>query len=49
MDINVKLWELKYNFGKVQGCFAKKPWHGDFLILWNYFTKEKSWNMSTRP
>jgi hypothetical protein len=23
MDLNVKLQELKYNFGKVQGCFCK--------------------------
>jgi hypothetical protein len=23
MDLNVKLQGLKYNFGKVQGCFCK--------------------------
>jgi hypothetical protein len=24
MDLNVKLQGLKYNFGKIQGCFCKK-------------------------
>jgi hypothetical protein len=23
MDLNVKLLRLKYNFGKIQGCFVK--------------------------
>jgi hypothetical protein len=42
MDLNVKLQGLKYNFGKVQGVFAK-IWHSRiFLNFWNYFTKEKS-------
>jgi hypothetical protein len=31
MDLNVKLWGLKYNYEKVQGCSS------DFQDLWNYF------------
>jgi hypothetical protein len=26
MDLNVKLYGLKYNIRKVQGCFCKNPW-----------------------
>jgi hypothetical protein len=31
MDLNIKLHELKYNFGKVQGCFCKITAFWDFL------------------
>jgi hypothetical protein len=37
MDINVKLWELKYNFGKVQGCFCKNTMAWGFLDFMELF------------
>jgi hypothetical protein len=38
MDLNVKLHVLKYNFGKVQGCFWKITRRQEFLELMNYFS-----------
>jgi hypothetical protein len=43
MALNIKLWGLKYNFRKVQGCFCKIPSVGHFQDLLNYFSTEKGW------
>jgi hypothetical protein len=48
MDPNVKLWGLKYNFGKVQGCFFAK--FQALAIFYNYqiiFLLKTPWNRST--
>jgi hypothetical protein len=37
MDLNVKLQGLKYNFGKVQGCFYKIRMFCDFLEFLKLF------------
>jgi hypothetical protein len=42
MGLNVKMQGLKYNFGKVQGCFCKITRHQEFLELMNYFSKGNS-------
>jgi hypothetical protein len=42
MDVYVKLWGLKYNFGKVQDAFYKIQGSDYFLDLRNYYPKENS-------
>jgi hypothetical protein len=42
MDLNVKLQGLKYNFGKVQGCFCKIPRCRWFLGFMNLFSLRES-------
>jgi hypothetical protein len=37
MDLNVKLQGLKYNFGKVHGCFCKITAFWDFLEFLELF------------
>jgi hypothetical protein len=37
MDLNVKLQGLKYNFGKVQGCFCKNTTAWEFLDFTKLF------------
>jgi hypothetical protein len=37
MDLNIKLYGLKYNFRKVQGCFYKNIAFWDFLEILELF------------
>jgi hypothetical protein len=41
MDLNVKLYGLKYNFGKVQGVFAKNGVLGFSRIFGNILLMKK--------
>jgi hypothetical protein len=47
MDLNVKLQELKYNFGKVQGCFCKITMIRFSRIFRIILLKKNPWNNST--
>jgi hypothetical protein len=42
MDLNVKLYGLKYNFRKVQGCFYKISNADKFFELFKLFFLRKS-------
>jgi hypothetical protein len=44
MDLNVKLWGLKYNYRKVCRCFCKIPGLAEFSEFLIYFSTKKSVN-----